>query len=246
MRRTLNTAIGLAMAGLLVFAGISGCRKENVSAELTVEAFVAKTKSLISSKQYRGLAREIDFSTTRLIHSGPNQFFHTDLKANGQFARALISIVRPDNKVFHYIIVVDKVNDTHLNNHLYTLAGNPFGSYRIVNGKVDTKTEVQRGLNLEDPGTIDGIEEPVQSEIEAMIDEQIEDSFGWWGCTRECISDCHIACYYDKECATMLIVTNLGASFVSPKGAGGGSLAIGISCGIACAVNSNMDLLPQY
>ncbi len=68
----------------------------------------------------------------------------------------------------------------------------------------------------------------------------------WWGCTRECVSDVHIACHLDNSCSTMLWFTNLVSGFGRPRGAGAGSASIGVACGVYCAGNTNADLLPQY
>ena len=62
----------------------------------------------------------------------------------------------------------------------------------------------------------------------------------WWACTRECISDAHIACYGDSQCMTLLLISN------APSGTGAsglGSASIAIACGAVCAKNRETDLI---
>ena len=68
----------------------------------------------------------------------------------------------------------------------------------------------------------------------------------WWSCTKECISDAHIACYLDRDCISLLLVVNAASGVAVPKIAGIGSVSIGIACGVVCAGNSSLDMLPQY
>lgn len=66
----------------------------------------------------------------------------------------------------------------------------------------------------------------------------------WWSCTRECIS-IHIACHMDRNCSTMLWITNVLSGLARPRGLGG-STSIGIACSAWCAADSKADLLPEY
>jgi hypothetical protein len=231
----------------------AGCKKsETDPAVMSVETFVQKTKDLIASEHYTGLASEIDFSTTKLVNPGPNQFFRTSLKASDHFARALISIVRPDRKVLQYIIVVDRIADAITVSRMYSLTGYKIGAYRVKDGKIDYPSATPSTLarkTLSDEETQNEFLPDYSGETwydgETIIpptDPAIQLN-SWWSCTKECVSDCRVACALDSECSTMLIISNL------PNGqgvAGLGGLSIGISCGIACAFNKHMDLLPQY
>jgi len=222
-----------------------GCKKIDQVKSLSVDNFVNKTKSLIEQKGYKGLVSLIDFSTTKSIPSPKGSIFATKLFLNGHYASRLISIIREDMKVLHYFIIVDKVNESETNNIIYSLSGRKVGAYKVVNGKVQVSASnliVKKASSEDVP--VDFIEEEMPNPDQ--IEEEIIDVDSWWSCTRECISDSHIACYMDTECAVLLIVTNLGAGAATPKGLGAGSLSLGLSCGIACAFNSHMDLLPQY
>lgn len=217
---------------------LTGCEKPEKPTNLTLSQFVAKTQSLIIN--YEGIAKQIDFTSTKLVSPGPGQFFHTSLAPSEHLARALISIVRSDRKVLQFIIVVDKIAEEITYSRIFSIGGSYIGGYRIQKGKVYISRENLESLKAENINQeiFDDMPPPEK------IFEPIEELRSWWRCTQECISDCHIACFMDSECATMLMVTNIGG--IAARKPGIGSLSINISCGISCAFNSNLDLLPKY
>jgi hypothetical protein len=220
MKKTkqLNSKI-LSLLFYLLFV-LTGCEKPERPANLTIRQYVSKTQELIIN--FKGVAKQIDFESTKIVNPGPGQFFHTLLKPSKHFTRALISIVRPDRKVLQFIIVVDKIGVKITNSRIFSIGGNYIGGYQINNGRVnfpDEKIETLSSKN-EFEEIFDDMPPP-----EKFI-EPIQDLKSWWGCTKECISDCHIACFMDSECASMLMITNVG--------------------GISCALNSNLDLILKY
>jgi hypothetical protein len=251
--KKINTAL-FAFFLMLAFAlaCLNSCKKETNSTELSSSEFIEKTQALIKEKKYHGLADEIDFSTTKTFRHEQGIVFHTQLKPSVHFARALVSIVRPDRKVLQYIIVVDKTTDNESRNTLYTLGGTKFGFYRTIGEKIDTSPE-DKYVTFDDGtpgrGEDDGIPDHYDPEYLSVeeIDEPIYQINSWWSCTKDCIGDAHIACYMDNHCQTMLLISNFTpGSIAMTKVAGLGSASIGISCGVACALNTHMDLLPQF
>lgn len=221
-----------------IFCLSISCNKVEKKSELKLEQFISKTQLLIIN--YEGIAKQTDFTSTKLVNPGPGQFFHTLLQPSKHLTRALISIVRPDAKVLHYIIVVDKIGEQMTKSRIFSLGGNYIGGYQIDNGRVYIPDENIETLNA-------------NNEFEEVYEDMppperiigpIEELRSWWRCTKECISDCHIACFMDSECASMLMITNIGG--IAAKKPGIGSLSINIACGISCATNSNLDLLPKY
>ncbi len=77
-------------------------------------------------------------------------------------------------------------------------------------------------------------------------DETFIQQRSWWACTKDCISDAHIACFMDEHCATMLLLVNVTSRFGTPSFWGAGSMSISAACGIVCAKNTNLDMLPEY
>lgn len=236
---------------MFLFIGFGSCNKksENLKSEINLKSFVEKTKSIIGQSEYTGLAKEIDFSTTTFIRNSSKGIYYTKLNSNSQFNRALISIVREDNKVLNYIIVVEKINDSTFNNYLYSLSGKLFAEYGLRNNVFSETTFLDLDSKMKKNNTepavpldfiypFDGEEFTPDSEMIAMA--------SWWSCTKECISDAHIACYLDRDCISLLLVVNAASGVAVPKIAGIGSVSIGIACGVVCAGNTSLDMLPQY
>lgn len=221
-----------------------GCNKSEEIYKPSIENYISKTKQLIEKKNFKGYASLIDFSTTKKIPSERGEIYSTDLKLTNHFANRLISIIRDDFKVLHYFIIIDIISKSETNNLIYSLSGRKIGAYKVINGIVKTESNtIKQQMRFEEI-PVDFILDETPNP--SQIDDEIIDIESWWSCTKECISDSHIACYLDIDCATMLMITNLGAGAATPKGLGGGTASIGIACGISCAFNSKMDLLPQY
>lgn len=246
-----NHLIKFYLLLMFLFIGFGSCNKnsENLKSEINLKSFVEKTKAIVDQFEYTGLAKEIDFSTTTFIRNSSKGIYYTKLNSNSQFNRALISIVREDNKVLNYIIVVEKINDSTFNNYLYSLSGKQFAEYGIRNNVFSETTFLDFNSKMKKNNTepavpldfiypFDGEEFTPDSEMIAMA--------SWWSCTKECISDAHIACYLDRDCISLLLVVNAASGVAVPKIAGIGSVSIGIACGVVCAGNTNLDMLPQY
>lgn len=237
------------------FIGISfiGCYKQEYAKsnqqELTISSYTTRTKSIIENSNYIGLAREVDFSTTVFIKNESNGVYYTKLNNSNFYSRALLSIVREDRKVLNYIVVVDKINDTSFNNYLFTLSGKKFAQYSICGGKFSDRLVTFYQNNMKSTSDEldgrDGYQYPFIDE-EYTPDPEITATRSWWACTKECISDAHIACYLDRDCISLLIAVNVASGFAKPKLSGLGSISIGAACGVVCAGNTNLDMLPQY
>jgi hypothetical protein len=200
---------------------------------IDLQTYVAKTKTFIRSQatdaRITAFSGIIDFSTTayyEMYHSNETtRFYYSKLLNNGQQTGGLISLLLPNRRVFHYVAEVEVISTTTYDLQLYTLNGSYLGKASVVNGQI-TSTFNQNALVSDD-------------EITAL-------SRSWWGCTRECVSDAHIACFQDKTCMSLLLATNSASGFAVPKGLGSGSFSISIACGFVCLKNKDLDLLPQY
>lgn len=222
---------------------------KKVESDLTPNTFIQKTQFLIRQNHYSGLASEIDFSTTKFINNESKGIFYTKLRKNSQFIRALVSIVRSDNKVLNYIVVIDKLNDSTFNNFLFTLSGKKFAEFGIQSNQFSESVFFDPNSNIKQNDTspsapVDFVY-PFDGE-EYIPDPEMLALASWWSCTKECISDAHIACYLDRDCISLLLVVNAASGVAVPKIAGIGSVSIGIACGVVCAGNSSLDMLPQY
>lgn len=153
-----------------------------------------------------------------------DHFYVTSFHEGSAFEGGLLSIAYEDNHLINIVSVVEMVDSETVMNSIYTLDGTKIGDITVKNGIVINTTIVS------DDEVLDG--GPV-----------VEETRSWWGCTRDCISDAHIACYLDSHCQTMLLISNLGFRRV-PGGQGSGSISV--ACGATCAFDRDLDLLPQY
>lgn len=144
----------------------------------------------------------------------------TDIERNGAHIGTIIGYKTKNNQFLNIVSVPYNVSTNRKGVDIYYIDGTKVGYYEIENNIV-----VETGVI----GTTSISDVAAGSEV----------ARSWWGCTRHCISDAHIACYGDSHCMTMLVISNV------PNGngqSGLGSASIAIACGVACAGNTNLEL----
>jgi hypothetical protein len=127
-----------------------------------------------------------------------------------------------NNRVLNIECIVSEKSESSINVEVTRLKGEKVGSYVIEDSNIRTLVSEGNSENGEDVC-----------------------ARSWWGCTRECISDVHIACHQDSHCSTMLWITNVSSGLATPKGFGG-SASIGVACAAWCLHDSDADLLPEF
>lgn len=219
---------------LIVLLSVLSCKKNNVvvDAPISTKEYVTKTQALQANKtqnNYRTIntSEYIDFSTTSLreftLNGETHQFFYTKIIKDNILIGALIGQVFENRRILNYIVEPIIANSNSFTNYYKTLDNTDLGTATVVGGNVTS--------------TFENADMTTDSDLTGF-------ARSWWGCTRECISDVHIACYLDKECMTLLTFTNVAGTGTSSGGQGSGAIAV--ACSIACIKNKNMDLLPQY
>lgn len=211
------------------------CQKisDKTDVQISKEEFITKTKILLGENNNtasRDTSNEfIDYSTTTYYDMYKDattyQFYYTKIYNNGVESGGLISLLLQDRRVFHYFVKPHHNLDGSYTNHFTSYDNIELGTVTVNSGIITNTTMVQGSSN-----------EGSRTQLERS----------WWSCTRDCVSDSHIACFQDAQCQTLLMVTNAGAGFAQPRGVGAGSFSISVACGAACIGNSNLDLLPQY
>lgn len=218
---------------------IVSCKKENLSeATLTLDKYKKITLNevkKVSNSTDQSRTTE-DFFPTIREQDFHNTFIHEQLGNNNEIIQAyatpiirdnnqvaeIVGYLVPDNRILNIVYTYEELGTNYWKLNVYYIDGTKIGTYKIR----------------------EGIVEDVTVEPEGEEGTPAEQARSWWGCTKECVSDAHIACYMDKHCMTMLLIANVGGTGTSFGGQG--SLSIGVACGIACARNTNLDLLPQY
>lgn len=215
---------------------LNACVKERGTPQsnnnITVANYIKKTKALIASNAAVGsrtssINQYIDYTTTSLREITDNgvvyMYFYTKIIKDDVQIGALIGQVFDNRRILNYTVEP-------------SLTG------------PDSFTNYYRGIDDSDLGWAavekDKVIRTYQTEPEVGESDYTSMARTWWGCTRECVSDAHIACYLDKECMTLLTLTNVAGTGTSFGGQGSGSIAV--ACSIACLKNKNLDLLPQY
>jgi hypothetical protein len=222
---------------LLAMIAFFSCSKnmnplDDPRSDISKETYVTKTKALLAGSTHSRLAPEaetLDFNTTTYyrMFKGMDiyEFYFTKSYNGGKENGGLISLLLSNRKVFHYKVNISLREDGSLTNTYSTLENIILGTISIENGEI-IYSDIAPHL-------------PSDNDITTM-------DRSWWSCTRECVSDAHIACFQDTHCQTLLLVTNGSAGFVVPKGIGAGSFSISVACGVSCLRNRDLDLLPQY
>ena len=227
-------------AFVLIIVSILSCKKEYAKDELlTVDEYkkisLATINKLPNSYVQHRSSSEENFPTIR-EQDFHNTFIHEQLNSNNEIIKAyatpiirdneqvaeIVGYLVPDRRILNIVYTYEQLETNYWKLNVYYIDGTKIGIYKIR----------------------EGIVEDVTVEPEGEEGTPAEQARSWWGCTKECVSDAHIACYMDKHCMTMLLIANVGGTGTSFGGQG--SLSISVACGIACAGNRNLDLLPQY
>lgn len=226
--------------GLLTFSIvlILGCeKKDNSQFNAESQSANKKIKNYIKNAQLEQLKRTshdntkytssfyIDYSNTILDTLNRDaidyEFYYTPIYYNSsksQYVGALIGYELPSGRVFNFMYRATSLQNI-ITVHVECLRGDDIGYFNV---NTTTEQVVAGDTSTTTP-----------------IDFYTHRQRSWFSCTRECISDAHYVCRQSLECAILLVMANWNGS---PKGLG--NLSIAIACGIVCAENSGIDLIP--
>ena len=148
--------------------------------------------------------------------------FITPIYRDEELASGIIGFVNDKGRLLNIVTISNLIEEENVTLvDVYYIDGTLIGSYSIEDDKV-VGTEIFGDIEVEETAA--------------------DQARSWWACTKECMSDAHVACFGDKHCMTMLLIANAGGAFTS--GSPLGSASIGIACGAVCIKNRNLDLLP--
>lgn len=147
--------------------------------------------------------------------------FSTSIYRNDKFISGITGFVE-NNKVLNIVTIPSEIyNEGASIIDVYYIDGTLIGNYNIKDDKI---IDVQIFGDLE-------VEETAADQARS-----------WWGCTKECVKDVKISCASDTHCQTMLFISDLRIR-TSPGGLG--TMSVYSACGISCARNKKLDLIPN-
>ena len=105
-----------------------------------------------------------------------------------------------------------------------------------IRARILTSSGYEIGRVIIEDSTVHTIETALPYSVPANKFQEVTTLSKWWGCTKNCGSFAHVACYGNPDCMMLLVFSNLRMG-TSPGGLGSGSIMA--SCGIWCAKNPN-------
>lgn len=154
----------------------------------------------------------------------PQSAFITDIIRNNKKIGHLLGFQTKNNTILNVLFLREEIASNEIKINIVDLAKKHLGDITVLNNQVAI---IQIA--------------PIQPADLIFNQER-----SWVTCLRDCVGNAHIACNSDPECTTLLIVSNIAGNWATPSIGGIGSISIATACGIVCAKNTNLDLLPQY